>query len=196
MARAQGTIDPDDIANASQIPPQHAQHVGLSPQVLVDVFCGALPGDVDALPAAKELLGAAADTGGLSNVDYIYSQVASLYGGSQLPAFSSSGKDVKSLVFVSGSARGSYGAFHFGNGETQINFDRIVTDSLNVSGNYSAGSGLGHTALAPLTIKAPRLFAPSRGPSDLLGIIHDDDPRLQSAQREPIRVRWEERRVG
>ena len=188
MARAQGTIDPDDIANASQIPPQHAQHVGLSPHVLVDVFCGTLPGDVDALPAAKELLGAAADTGGLSNVDYIYSQVATLYGSSQLPAFSSSGKDVKSLVFVSGSDRGSYGAFHIGNAETQNNFDRIVTDSLNVSGNYSAGSGLGHTALAPLTIKVPRLFAPSRGPSDLLGIIHDDDPRLQSAKREQIRV--------
>jgi hypothetical protein len=154
----------------------------------VDVFCGTLLGDIDAQPAAKELLGTALDTGGLSNADYIYNQVSALYGGVQLPSFQSpSGNNVKSLVFVSGSAQGGFGAFHIGNGETQAPFDRIVTDSLNVSGGYSAGTGLGF-AMAPIAIKVLRLFAASRGPGDLLGIIHADDPRLEAATPAAIRV--------
>src|SRR5712692_9219982 len=125
MARQGRTIDPAQIQSASQIPPPGAQIVGLSPQGQVDVYCGTLLGDIDAQPAAKELLGTALDTGGLSNADYIYDQVSALYGGAQLPDFqSSSGNNLKSLVFISGSGRGGYGAFHFP--RTQADFDRIV----------------------------------------------------------------------
>src|SRR5260370_32295852 len=144
MAKRGRTIDAGQITGASEMPPPGADFAGLSSQGLVDVYYGTLLGDTDAPPSAKELLGTALDSGGLSNADYIYNQVSALYGGVQLPAFQSpSGNNVKSLVFVSGSAQGGFGAFHIGNGETQAPFDRIVTDSLNVSGSYSAGTGLG-----------------------------------------------------
>src|SRR6266853_653027 len=100
------TIDPAQIQAASQIPPTGAQRAGVSPQGLVDVFYGALPWDIDALPSAKELLGQAPDTGGLSNADYIYNQVSALYGAVQLPVQQSPSRDqVKSPVFISGSAQ-------------------------------------------------------------------------------------------
>jgi hypothetical protein len=92
----------------------------------VDVYCGTIPGDTGAQPAAKELLGPAPDTGGLANADYIYKQVSKLYGGAELPAFNSpSGNDVKALVFVSGSSQGSYGAFHLNIPGDQADFDKI-----------------------------------------------------------------------
>src|SRR5215471_8665880 len=143
------TIDPTQIQNPSEIPPQGSQSLGSSSQGLVDVYFGTLAGDIDAHPSAKELLGTAPDTGSLSNADYIYKQVSAVYGGVDLPSFQSpSGNSVKSLVFVSGSSQGGYGAFHI-EGTSQADFDRIVVDSLNVSGSYSPGSGLG-TAMAPV----------------------------------------------
>src|SRR6266404_2632335 len=172
------TIDPGQITTASQIRPPGGQPVGVSPQGLVEVYCGTLLGDIDAQPAAKELLGTALDTGGLSNADYIYNQVSALYGGVQLPDFQSpsgNGNNVKSLVFVSGSGQGGYGAFHIPG--TQADFDRIVLDSLNVSGSYSAGSALG-SAMALRAIRAPHLFTAYHGSGDLLGIISQDDPRF------------------
>lgn len=179
-----GTIDPSQIQNAAGIPPQGANFAGLSPNGLVEVYSGTLSGDIDASPAAKELLGTALDTGGLSNTDYIYDQLSKLYG-ADLPSFQSpSGNKVKSLVFVSGSAQGGYGAFHFPG--TQADFDRIVVDSLDASGSYSAGSGLG-SALAPLKTKAPHLFPMFRGGDDLLGVIHAGDPRLKGVKREALR---------
>jgi len=152
------TIDPAQITTASQIPPPGAPRVGLSAQGQVDVFCGTLPGDVDALPAAKELLATAPTKGGLSNADYIYNLVSALYAAVQLPGFPSpSGDTVKSVVFVSGSAQQpNYGAFHIPG--TQPDFDRIVCDSMNVSGNYSSGSGLGLRS-GPVAIRAPHLFS-------------------------------------
>ena len=142
------TIDPSQIANSADIPPQGAVFAGTSPG-LVEVYFGTLPGDTDAAPAAKELLGTALDTGSEVNADYIYNQVSALYGNVQLPAFQSplSGNSVKSMVFVSGSAQGGYGAFHISG--TQADFDRIVVDSLDASGRYSPGSGLG-TSMAPM----------------------------------------------
>jgi hypothetical protein len=185
--RETNTIDPQQITSASQIPPPNAQAVGLSPQGLVEVSCGTIPGDIDAQPAAKELLASAVGTSGLSNADYIYQQVSAIYGRVDLPNLSSpSGNTVRSLVFVSGSPQGGFGAFHIGDGATQALFDRIVTDSLNASGNYSAGSALG-SALAPIAVKLPHLFAASRGPADLLGIIDTDDARLKAATSEAIR---------
>jgi hypothetical protein len=179
------TIDPSQIASAAGIPPQGAGLAGLSTG-LVEVYSGTLAGDTDAQPAAKELLGTALDTGTDSNADYIYKQVSKLYGGVELPLFQSpAGNNVKALVFVSGSAQGGYGAFHFPG--TQAEFDRIVVDSLNVSGSYSAGSGLG-SALAPLKGKAPRLFPMFRGADDLLGVIHADDSRLKGAKPDAIRL--------
>jgi len=130
------TIQPSQIQDPSEIPRSGAQFEGRSLKGLVDVFCGTLPGDTDALPAAKELLGTAVDTGGLSNADYIYTQVSKLYGGVDLPSFQSpAGNSVKSLVFVSGSDQGGYGAFHI-EGNTQADFDRFVLDSLTSSGDY------------------------------------------------------------
>jgi len=185
MAKLGRTIDPGQITGASEIPPPGADFAGLSSQGLVDVYYGTLLGDTDAPPSAKELLGTALDSGGLSNADYIYNQVSALYGGVQLPAFQSpSGNNVKSLVFVSGSAQGSYGAFHFPG--TQAAFDRIVVDSLNASGNYSAGSGLG-SAMVPLRAKAPHLFPIYRGAGDLLAITHAGDPRLKDAKPAALR---------
>lgn len=174
------TPDPTQIPDASQIPPQGSVFSGLSPLGLVDVYFGTLSGDIDAQPAAKELLGTAPDTGALSNADYIYQQVAALYGGVDLPAFQSpSGNSVKSVIFVSGSSQGGYGAFHFPG--AQADFDRIVVDSLNVSGSYSAGTGLG-AAPAPAALKLPRLFPVYAGTSDLLGLLHSSDSRLKRSK--------------
>jgi hypothetical protein len=170
------TVDPTQIQNPSQIPPPGSQFAGQSAQKLVDVYFGTLAGDIDAQPAAKELLGSAPDTGSLSNADYIYTQVSALYGGVDLPSFQSpSGNTVKSVVFVSGSSQGGYGAFHI-EGQSQADFDRIVVDSLTATGNYSAGSGLG-AALAREAFKAPHLFPKYRGASDLLEIVRTDDAR-------------------
>jgi hypothetical protein len=185
MAKKGLTIDPTQISSPSEIPPPGADPTGLSPQGLVEVYAGTLAGDTDALPAAKELLGPALDTGGLSNADYIYNQVSALYGEKQLPDFQSpAGNKVKSLVFVSGSGQGGFGAFHISG--SQAEFDRIVVDSLDASGSYSPGSGLG-SALAPLTTKAPHLFPIYRGAEDLLGVTHSGDPRLKSAKEAAIR---------
>jgi hypothetical protein len=182
------TIDPSKIQDASQIPPPGARPIGLSPAGLVEVSCGTLPGDVDAQPAAAELIGSAPDTGGLSNADYVYRQVSALYGEASLPDFQTAmGNNVKSIVFVSGSANGGYGAFHIGNGNDQANFDRIVADSLNVSGDYSGGSSLG-SALKPLRMKVDRLFAATRGPGELLGIVHEEDARVKEASLADIRA--------
>lgn len=181
------TIDPTQIQNPSEIPPSGSNFVGLSAQGLVDVFSGTLPGDIDAQPSAKELLETALGTGPLSNADYIYKQVSALYGGADLPSFQSpSGNNVKSVVFVSGSDQGSYGAFHI-QGATQADFDRIVVDSLNASGSDSAGSGLPH-AMSPLEAKLPYLLPIYRGSSDLLGVFHPSHPRLKTAKPAVIRV--------
>jgi hypothetical protein len=175
------TMDPTQIQDPKQIPPPGSQFAGQSVQGLVDVYSGTLPGDVDAQPSAKELLGTGPDTGGLTNADYIYKQVSALYGGVELPDFQSpSGKNVKSVVFVSGSSQGSYGAFHLQTGN-QADFDRIVVDSLNASGSYSAGSSLG-TAIVPASVKIPHLLPMFRGTGDLLGVVHTGDPRLKSAK--------------
>ncbi len=168
------TLDPSQIQNPSQIPPPGSQFVGQSAQKLVDVYFGTVAGDVDAQPSAKELLGVAPDTGSQSNADYIYKQVSALYGGVDLPDFKSpSGNTVKSAVFVSGSDQGSYGAFHLEDG-SQADFDRIVVDSLNVSGNYSASSGL-PTALSRAAFKVPHLLPKYRGASDLLDLVQTSD---------------------
>jgi hypothetical protein len=79
-ARKQQTIDPQQINDPAEIPPQGAHPVGLSPQGLVDVYCGTIPGDTGAQPSAKELLGPAPDTGGLANADYIYKSRNSMAG--------------------------------------------------------------------------------------------------------------------
>jgi hypothetical protein len=136
------TKEPIQLMKASEIPPPGSRFVESSPCGLVDVYFGTLAGDVDALRAALELLAVSPDTGGLANADYIYNQLSALFGGAQLPNFRSpSGNTVKSVVFVSGSTQGGYGAFHFQG--TQADFDRIVVDSLNASGKYSPDSGLG-----------------------------------------------------
>src|SRR5579859_4628853 len=172
------TVDPTQIPDPAHIPPAGSQFVGLSSQKFVDVYNGTLRGDVDAVPAAKELWGAAPGMKNVSNADYVYTQVAALYGGADLPSFNSpSGNSVKSLVFISGSAQGGYGAFHINDG-VQADFDRIVADSLTVSGNYSAGSGLG-TPVAHLSPKHPRLFPIYTGNSELLAIFHAADKRLK-----------------
>jgi hypothetical protein len=171
------TTDPNDIGTPTDIPPPGAIHLGLSPDGLVDVYCGTLPGDVDATPAAQELLSSAPDTGGLSNADYIYDTVSKLYGGIALPDLSNGG--VKSIAFVSGSGQGPYGAFHMG---SPPDLDRIVLDSLTASGNYSSGSGLG---AAGLTARERRAFVSEHIPG-LLGITHVDHPRLKSAEKEHV----------
>src|SRR6516164_9400428 len=180
------TTDPAQIPNAAGIPPQGATLAGISPG-LVAVYSGTLPGDTDAAPAAKELLATALDTGMDVNADNIYNQVSALYGNAQLPSFAISvaGNDtsIKALAFVSGSAQGGYGAFHFPG--TQADFDRIVVDSLDASGSYSPGSGLG-TALAPLKAKK-HLFPMFRGANDLLGVIHAGDPRLHGVKPGALR---------
>lgn len=178
LAPSEMVVDPAQIQKPSQIPPAGSNYLGLSGQKLVDVYNGTLPGDVDAQPAAKELLGTSPDTGGQSNADYVYNQVSALYK-AQLPDFvSPSGNNVRSVVFVSGSSQGGFGAFHIpGPGG---DFDRIVVDSLNAAGGYSAGSGL--TSIAPVSIKIPHLFPIFRGADELLSVTHQADPRLKSAR--------------
>jgi hypothetical protein len=174
------TIDPRQIQDPSQIPPPGRQFTGSSQKGLVDVYCGTLAGDIDAQPAARELLDTSLDTRSLSNADYIYTQVANLYGGADLPSVQSpSGNNVKSVVFVSGSTQGGYGAFHLTD-NNQADFDRIVVDSLNASGNYSAGSGL--VSMAPIKTRQRHLFPLYRGPSDLLGVLHIADKRMENAK--------------
>lgn len=178
------TIDPTQIQKPSQIPPLGSQYTGLSGEKLVEVYNGTLQGDIDAPPSAKELLGPAPDTGGLSNADYVYSQVSAVFGGVDLPSFKGpSGNDVVSVAFVSGSGQGGYGAFHFPG--TQIQFDRIVVDSLNVGGTYSAGSGLSSMGLVSLRI--PHLFPIYRGIDDLLSIVHRSDSRLKGAKPDRLK---------
>ncbi|MDE2588938.1 MAG: hypothetical protein KGL95_04660, partial [Patescibacteria group bacterium] len=184
-AASEVTTDPTLIQDPTKIPPSGAQFVGLSSQAQVDVYCGTIPMDTDAQPAAKELLDTSLDTGGLSNADYIYNQVSALYGGNPLPSFKSpSGNDVKSIVFVSGSNQGGYGAFHIWT--TQTDFDRIVVDSLTISGSYSAGSSLGDPT-AHMTAHVPHLFPIYRGDAELLGVLSLDDPNLKKAGPKAIR---------
>lgn len=179
------TTDPAQIQDPSQIPPAGSSFVGLSAKGLVDVYAGTLTGDVDAAPAAKELWGAMPGASGISNADYIYTQVAALYGGADLPSFPSpSGNSVKSVVFVSGSAQGGYGAFHMNDG-VQADFDRIVVDSLSSSGNYSPNSGLG-APVAHLKPHTPRLLPMLTGSSELLAIYNATDSRLKSAEPEVL----------
>jgi len=188
MAAPEETIDPRQISDPSQIPPKGARAVGLS-QGLVEVYYGTLLGDVDAQPSAKELLGSAPDTGGLANADYICNQVSALYGGPQLPTFKGPlGNNVKALVFVSGSRQGSYGAFHFNIPGDQADFDRIVVDSLDASGTYSAGSGLGFVMAAEGPPEGRTgLLTAHHGPADLLAIPHTRDPRLEGAKPAEIK---------
>jgi hypothetical protein len=182
------TPDPAQGLDPSQIPPPGNQFIGSTSNGLVDVYSGTLAGDIDAQPAARELLGTSLDTRGVSNAEYVYAQVKALYGGTDLPSFPSpsdppslpspSGNSVKAVVFVSGSAQGGYGAFHGGN--TQFDLDRIVVDSLNASGNYSAGSGM--VSMAPIKSRQSHLFPLYLGPSDLLGVLHSKDARLGHAK--------------
>jgi hypothetical protein len=183
------TIDPASIRLASQIPPTGSQFVGTSPTSLVDVYNGTLKGDIDAVPAAKELLTSSPDTGGKVNAEYIYSNLAALYGNVQLPPLQSpSGNSVRSLVFVSGSAQGGYGAFHLSSSQTD--FDRIVADSLSSSGEYSSGSGLGRAHFSAASMrehKIPHVFPVSRGQHGLLGITDSNAKELQQVGEEDLR---------
>lgn len=184
-ARSSATIDPTQIQNSASIPPPHSQFVGISLQKLVDVYDGTLHGDVDAVPAAQELRAAAPGTPSTSNADYIYTQVSKLYGGVDLPSFQSpSGNSVKSLVFVSGSTQGGYGAFHINDG-AQANFDRIVVDSLTSSGEYSANSGLG-SPVARLGPKRAYLLPLYNEDTELRSILSPVNPRLKVYKPEAI----------
>lgn len=181
---ASATIDPTQIQSAAGIPPQGSKFIGLSSQRLVDVYCGTLKGDVDAVPSAKELLSAAPGFPEGSNADFIYTKVAALYAGGDLPSFESlSGNSVKSLVFVSGSKQGGYGAFHINTSQTD--FDRIVVDSLTVSGNYSTISGLGSPA-AQIAPKIAYLLPVYGKGTELRSILHPGDARLKSTNPEAI----------
>src|SRR5260370_10673783 len=189
-ARKQQTIDPQQINGPSELPPQGAHPVGLSPEGVVGVGCETTPGDTAPHRAAKELVGPAADTGGLANADYIYKQVSKLYGGAELPAFKSpSGNDVKALVFVSGSSQGSYGAFHLNIPGDQADFDKIVLDSLDVSAHYKAGliDETGRASEKEARGRRTGLLTPHHGPADLLSITHAGDPRLKAAKPTDIR---------
>ncbi len=187
------TVDPTQISRASQIPPSGAVDLDVSARGWVSVHYGTLPGDSDAKPAARELLGIGPDTGGLSNADYIYNRIAALYG-ADLPALrNSAGQDVKALVFVSGSSQGPYGAFHFPG--TQQDLDRIVLDSVASSGTYGPGSGLG-ASFPEAVLSIPNAFHGGMGPHSaeayggphgLLYVTAAADPRLQQAATEEIR---------
>ena len=119
----------------------------------------------------------APDTGGLSNADYIYSQISKLNGGAQLPVFTDpNGNQVKSLIYVSGSSQGPYGAFHIDDAG-QVGFDKIVVDSLNAAGNYSAGSGLS-SAIKPISSNSGMVYD---GPNGLFKATMAKDPSIQSA---------------
>jgi hypothetical protein len=188
MANQSRTIDPASINSAAKIPPTGSQFQGTSPQGLIDVYNGSLAGDIDAQPAAKELLVPSSDTGGLANAEYIYNQVSALYGGPQLPALQSpSGKSVKSVIFVSGSKknRGGYGAFHLSSSQTD--FDTIVVDSLNASGNYSTGSGLAAISPASAKLTKPHLFPLYRGPQGLLSVVEADAPEMKAADSKTLK---------
>jgi len=146
----------------------------------VAVYNGTITSDIDAKPAAQELLATAPDTGGVANADFIYKQVMALFAGGPLPDIQSpNGNTVKSVVFCSGSPQGGYGAFHFPG--TQQDFDRIVVDSLDASGNYSSGSGLSN-AMAPLKVQQPHLLPVFRGAYDLQGVFDPNDATLKSAK--------------
>jgi hypothetical protein len=183
------TIDPKSITSASQIPPKGSKFVGTSPNGLVDVFNGTLSGDIDAVPAAQEMLSTAPDTGGKVNAEYIVTQIGALYGDALLPPLQSpSGKTVSALVFVSGSAKGGYGAFHLSSSQTD--FDKMVVDSLNSSGSYSSGSGLARTQFAAAAMRGraiPHLFPMSRGPHGLRGITDPDANEMKAADTKSVR---------
>lgn len=107
------------------------------------------------------------------------SRYSALYGNADLPdSQSPSGRSVKAVVFISGSSQGSYGAFHI-EGTTQADFDPVVVDSLNVSGSYSAGSGLPNAIISAAS-KLPHFLSQYAGPSDLLGIFYARDARLKT----------------
>jgi hypothetical protein len=186
------TIDPTQIQDPSQIPPQGANYDGLSPQGLVDVYSGTLSGDIDASPSAQELLQSAPDTGGLANADYVYDSLSRLYSGAQLPTFQSpSGNNVKAIVFDSGSSQGPYGAFHIEGTQTAGNdpsFNRIVVDSINASGNYSSGSGFNNGAQQASNgsgfTTTPLL--PYMGPHGLFGITKASDPTINKASKQEL----------
>ena len=200
------TVDPARISNASEIPPAHAKHLNRSLRGWVDVYCGTLPGDTDAPPAANELLAIGPNTSGLSNADYVYSQLAALYR-TTLPTLASpSGSDVKALVFVSGSRAGAYGAFHFPNDETHsqsavLDLDRIVVDSVESSGSYAQDSGLFTSASHARLTAHTHAFRSGTGPHslqvlrsgtgphslELFDVIDADDPRLKKASSQQIR---------
>jgi hypothetical protein len=173
------TTDPNDIRTPAEIPPRGCVHVGLSPAGLVDIYSGTLSGDVDALPAAQELLSSAPDTGSLSNADYVYDTLSRLYGGIELADLQSSGTNVKSVAFVSGSGQGPYGAFHMG---SSPDFDRVVLDSLTASGNYSPGSGL---APAAMTASRRKAFVPDQIPG-LLDITQVHHPKLKGVEKQHL----------
>ena len=197
------TVDPTRISSSSEIPPAHANHLKSSARGWVDVYCGTLPGDIDAPPAANELLAIGPDTGGLANADYIYNRIASLYGADLPTQRSPSGADVKALVFVSGSRTGAYGAFHFPAMEadsrsTVLDLDRIVVDSVESSGSYTPGSTLSASSsearLDPHAVQSGtgphslQVFRSGTGPHSLalLDVINPNDPRLKQAPREEI----------
>jgi len=184
-AQSTATIDPTQIQNSAGIPPTHSQFVGISIQRLVDIYNGKLRGDVDAVPAAEELRAAAPGMPDTSNADLIYAQVSKLYGGPDLPSFQSpSGNSVKSLVFVSGSTQGGYGAFHINDG-AQADFDRIVVDSLTASGKYSADSGLS-SPVAHLGPKRAYLLPLYNEGTALRSVLDSKDSLLRAFTREAI----------
>jgi hypothetical protein len=170
----------------------------------VDVYFGTLPGDIDALPAAKELLAIGRDTGGLSNADYIYSRIVSLYDADLPTQRSRSGADVKALVFVSGSRTGAYGAFHFPATDADTHssvlaLDRIIVDSVESSGSYEPSSSLfaassevqfdSHAFRSGTGPHSLQPFRSGTGPHSLqlFDVINPNDPRLKQASREQIR---------
>ncbi|MHB2017778.1 MAG: hypothetical protein ACYCW6_12590 [Candidatus Xenobia bacterium] len=186
---AQQTPDPTSgIQGSSDIPPDGAVYLGRSPEGQADVYQGTLQGDIDAAPSAKELLAPAPEGGG-SNVDYVYDSLSKLYGGLQLPTFQSpNGDNVKSLVFVSGSAQGPYGAFHI-NDSDQAHFDRIVVDSINATGNYSSGSGLQTSSRSATGSRKDSLRPPIpyHGPHGLFAVTDEHDPRLKGISDSEIK---------
>ncbi len=184
LAPREMSIDPTQIRRPAQIPPRGSQAVGVSSQGLVAVYCGTIPGDTDAQRAAKELLDTSPDTGRLSNADYVYRQLSALYK-AELPGFQSSlVANVVSVAFVSGSSQGGYGAFHIPGSQTD--FDRVVLDSLNASGTYSADSGLGQ-GLTQVAARIPHIFPIYRGAGELRGVLNADDLRLGTAKPAAVR---------
>jgi hypothetical protein len=101
-----------------------------------------------------------------------------------VPSFKApTGKNVKSLVFVSGSKEGGYGAFHFPSSQTD--YDRIVVDSLNVSGVYSPGAiGSPLPVATASALNLPHLFRPYQLSECVLSVIDPEAPALQAATHE------------